>query len=115
VDSLSVIGGIRFFGGQLEYTSSDSFEQDSSLLDPVIGVWYRPKISRGWTAELALDVGGFGVGFDISSSATAVFSWRGKRIGWDLGYRALYMKKSGSDDFLETTLYGPVFGFEVYF
>ena len=116
VDSLSVIGGIRFYGGTLEYTSpASSFDQDANLLDPVVGLWYRPRLSRGWRAELGLDVGGFDVGFDISSSASAVFSWRGKRIGWDVGYRALYMKKSGSEEFLETTMYGPVFGFEVYF
>ena len=116
VDSLSVIGGVRFVVGQLEYTASSlSIDQETSLLDPVVGVWYRPQLSRGWRAELGLDVGGFDVGFDISSSASAVFSWRGKRIGWDVGYRALYMKKSGSEEFLETTFYGPVFGFEVYF
>lgn len=116
VDSLSVIGGIRFVAGRLEYTASTlSIDQDTFLLDPVVGLWYRPRLSRGWRAELGADVGGFGVGFDISSSASAVFSWRGKRIGWDVGYRALYMKKSGSDEFLETTFYGPVVGFEVYF
>ena len=116
VDSLSVIGGIRFFGGTLEYASSTtSIDQDINLLDPVVGLWYRPSLSRGWRAELGADVGGFGVGFDISSSASAVFSWRGKRVGWDVGYRALYVKKSTSNEFLETTLYGPVFGFEIYF
>jgi hypothetical protein len=116
VDSLSVIGGIRFVAGRLEYTRSTlSIDHDIFLFDPVVGVWYRPRLSRGWRAELGADVGGFGVGFDISSSASAVFSWRGKRIGWDVGYRALYMKKSTGDEFLETTFYGPVVGFEVYF
>ena len=116
VDNLSVIGGVRFFVGRLEYTASaSSIDLDSTLLDPVVGVWYRPRLSRGWRAELGADAGGFGVGFDISSSASAMFSWRGKRIGWDVGYRALYMKKSGSREYIETTFYGPVAGFEVYF
>ena len=48
-------------------------------------------------------------------SASAVLSWRSKRFGADVGYRALYMKKSASDEVLETTFYGPVFGFEIYF
>ncbi len=116
VDSLSVIGGVRFFVGRLEYAAPTlSFDQDTTLLDPVVGLWYRPRLPHGWRAELGGDVGGFGVGFDISSSASAVFAWRGKRTGWDVGYRALYMKKSSSDVLLETTFYGPIVGFEVYF
>jgi hypothetical protein len=44
-----------------------------------------------------------------------VFAWRSKRFGADVGYRALYAKKSDDSGLLETTLYGPVFGFDLYF
>jgi hypothetical protein len=118
LDSLSVLGGLRYYVLRLEYTSTNSspIDQDGSFFDPVVGLWYRPQISRHWMATVGADVGGFGVGFDISSSVFATFSWRdGKRFGLDLGYRALYMNKSAPRESLETIFYGPVFGLEIYF
>lgn len=118
VDQLSVYGGIRYYNGDLEYSSStvSSIDQETRLLDPVVGVWYQPRLSKSWTAMVAGDVGGFTVGFDWSASVSGVFSWKPtKHFGLDVGYRAFYMKKDGDSGFLQTTFYGPIFGATIYF
>jgi len=118
VDHLSVVGGIRYYSLRLAYSASagPSIDQDEQLLDPVVGLFYRPRLSKHWTAAFDADVGGFGVGFDLSTSVSAVFTWRsGTWFGADVGYRALHMEKSDESDSLETTFYGPVFGFEIFF
>ena len=118
VDSLSVFGGVRFYDIDLEYSSStvSSIDQETRLLDPVVGVWYNPRLSKSWTVAVAGDVGGFTVGFDVSASVSGVFSWKPtKHFGLDVGYRAFYMKKDGDSGVLETTFYGPIIGAEIYF
>jgi hypothetical protein len=118
IDHLSVVGGIRYTSVRLGYSASagPSIDQDEQLLDPVVGLFYRPRLSKHWTAAINADVGGFGVGFDVSTSVSAVFTWRsGTWFGADVGYRALHMKKSDESDSLETTFYGPVVGFEIFF
>ena len=118
VDSFSIYGGVRYYSGDLEYTATTtpSIDLEASLLDPVVGVWYRPRLSKSWTAAVSADLGGFTVGFDWSSSVSAVFSWQpGEHFGLNAGYRALYMRKDDDSGFLETTFYGPVFGMEIVF
>jgi hypothetical protein len=118
VDHLSVVGGIRYYAVRLGYSASATppIDQDEQLLDPVVGLFYNPRLSKRWTAAISADVGGFGVGFDVSTSVSAVFTWRsGPWFGADVGYRALHMKKSDETDSLETTFYGPVVGFEIFF
>jgi hypothetical protein len=115
---LAVLGGFRHYSGTISFMSSDAppVDRDDALLDPVVGVSWRPRLSEHWDLALSGDVGGFGVGFDLSSSETAVFTAQFSRhCGADVGYRALYMKKVDSSGTLKTTLYGPVFGFELFF
>jgi hypothetical protein len=114
---VSVVGGLRFYRGKLTYTSTNvaSIDQEQTLRDPVVGIWYRPRLSKTWTGEFAADVGGFNFGFDWSSFVSAIFTWKpSKHVGGSLGYRALYMKKTGAEGLLKTTFYGPVFGLEVF-
>jgi hypothetical protein len=115
---VSIMGGVRNYRGKLSYTSTNvaSIEQDDNLTDPVVGVWYRPRLSKTWTMALSTDLGGFGVGFDLSSCGTVVFTWQFSRhFGADVGYRAMYLKKVDPSETLKSTFYGPVFGFELLF
>ena len=86
-DDLAIVAGLRHYSGKLSFTASDTapLEQDDSLLDPAVGVWYRPRLSKSWTLALSVDVGAFGSGFDLSSCGTAVLTWRAsKHVGLDV-------------------------------
>ena len=89
-------------------------------IDPLIGARANWPFGEAWTLIAAADVGGFGIGSDLTWSALVAFDWKvSNSVGIVLGYRALdtdYEDGSGDSRFLfDTLVAGPVLGVRFLF
>lgn len=92
---------------------------DITWLDPVVGLRLRHQFLRGVELMLRGDIGGFGVGSDLSWQAMGTLTWefaRSQSVVWNgmLGYRALYTDfETGAGRTLyryDMLMHGPVVG-----
>jgi len=76
-------------------------DADKSWLDPIVGVRFEPVLSERWTMSARADVGGFGLGSDLSWNASLNAGYRlSSYARVFLGYRVLdfdFADGSGSD------------------
>lgn len=72
--------------------------RDADWIDPLVGMNYEIPISGKWRFTLRGDVGGFGVGSDLTWHALTKFTYQqSDRFTWYFGYRALaYDYEEGS-------------------
>jgi hypothetical protein len=67
-----------------------SASRDADWIDPLLGLAYAVPFAGKWTYSLRGDIGGFGVGSNLSwQLLTVVRRQNTDRFGWYLGYRAL--------------------------
>lgn len=91
-----------------------------SWCDPIVGARVKAPVGKGWSLEGYADVGGFGIGSDLTWMVTARVNWQVSRaVGLGLGYRALsqdYSTGSGADYFRwDVTSQGPLAAMNVSF
>lgn len=121
-----LLGGVRFqsLGADVSTISPTGVATAGfgveSFWDPIIGARAAWPIGSSWTMIGRADVGGFGVGSDLTWSALLVLDWSvSPSIGVVLGYRALdthYEDRSGRDYFkLDTLVAGPIVGMRFAF
>jgi len=64
--------------------------RDANWVDPMIGLAYAVPFAEKWSYSLRGDIGGFGVGSDLTWQVlTTVRRQNTDRFGWYLGYRAI--------------------------
>jgi hypothetical protein len=64
--------------------------RDASWVDPLVGLNYEIPVSGKWRFTLRGDVGGFGIGSDLTWHALTKLSYQqSERFSWYVGYRAL--------------------------
>jgi hypothetical protein len=64
--------------------------RDASWVDPLVGLNYEIPVSSHWRFNLRGDIGGFGVGSDLTWHALTKFTYRqSDNFSWYLGYRAI--------------------------
>lgn len=102
--------------GQTSLELADSRE----WIDPFVGVEYRRGLGRHAQLRAAADIGGFGLGSDVSWSASAILDWRlGDSFALFAGYRGLgidFADGGGGERFdYGLTLYGPLLGLRFTF
>jgi hypothetical protein len=83
-------------------------------------VTYRKQLNRKWRVTGHFDGGGFGVGSDLDISANAAADWRfAKHFGMTMGGAYLHFENSNTvltkTLTIKPTMYGPTFGFGIYF
>jgi hypothetical protein len=97
---------------------------DVSWVDPLVGLRWRYQFAPDKQFVVRGDVGGFGVGSDMSWQAVALFDWefcRTQNVAWKavVGYRALsvdYAQGSGRTLYRYDILqHGPIFGISATF
>jgi opacity protein-like surface antigen len=116
-------------GGRLYYLDTDldatgqgplgltrSASASKTVVDPVIGARFGARLTESLSARTAADIGGFGVGTELSWNVFAGFGYAfTPRIQGELGFRYLSIDyESGSLD-LDMQLYGPAAGVTVKF
>ena len=64
--------------------------RDASWLDPLVGLNFDTPVSGKWRFTLRGDIGGFGIGSDLTWHALTKFSYQQTdRFNWYVGYRAI--------------------------
>ena len=106
--------GARYYAAdsRLEPTP---LEADVSWVDPLAGLRWNWDISDTWSTSLRGDIGGFGVGSDLSAQAVAIVDWHPwQHVSITGGLRALRVKyetDKGADNYeLDMTFWGPLLG-----
>lgn len=95
-------------------------QRDASWVDPLIGLNYTLPFAGKWTYQLRGDVGGFGVGSDLTWQILTAFRRQNtERFGWFVGYRVVsfdYEDGSGSSyQRHDLTQQGPMAGINISF
>lgn len=116
---LDVMAGARYNGLKLGLESPvpliDGVSRKKDWIDPIVGVRFQAPISKGIQAGVLANVGGFGVGSDISVQIRPMVNFSiARNITIDGGYQFIYMDyKSGSRDrrfAYDVTTDGPILG-----
>lgn len=93
---------------EVELGSVDEREE-ASFVDPWIGARSDLALGDAWALRLAGDVGGFGVGSDLSWQALAFLAWLpSSRWRVELGYRALAVDFEDDDLEYDLLAHGPI-------
>lgn len=121
-NSFDVLGGLRY----TKVEEDLEFERDllplsgsRNLTDPIIGGRYNWKMAEKWLLQLYGDIGGFGVGSDLTWAATGRIDYQiWKHASISAGYRALsleFEKGEGERRFdLGLLLHGPILGIKFH-
>ena len=123
---LSFTVGARHIGLNIDARLGDrpGVTWKPGVTDPILGMNWRPSLSKHWGLDIAIKGGGFGVGSDTDLSGTGRLDWRfARHFGITLGYGGLHFKVSeqittSAGTFTretKQTLHGPIFGFGIYF
>jgi hypothetical protein len=94
--------------------------RDASWVDPLVGLNYAIPFAGKWTYTLRGDIGGFGVGSDLTWQILTAFRRQNtERFGWFVGYRVIsfdYSSGSGSNyQRHDLTQQGPMAGINFSF
>jgi hypothetical protein len=119
---LDVLGGGRYWELEGDLTlsspgagSSFSLSGSEDWIDPFVGLRLGVDLGKNFLVGVRGDIGGFGVGSDVSWNASVLLGYRitGLLSVW-VGYRALsvdYENGSGNDRFVyDVTKSGPMIG-----
>jgi hypothetical protein len=113
--TVDILGGGRYWNlyGDLDTTSRINPSRRDDWVDPIIGARVTADLTKKLVVNLRGDVGGFGVGSDISWNGVLTFGYRfTPSITAMLGYRLLYVDYKGGSSRAryEETMYGPMAG-----
>jgi opacity protein-like surface antigen len=125
--TLDLIGGARYTrldidldlvtttGGLLP-GGRRSLSADESWWDPVVGARTLIPFAQHWSAVLYGDIGGFGVGSDITYQVAAGVNWRlSKHLSAKAGYRYLYQDFEDNGFVWDGAAHGPYLGIGIQF
>lgn len=95
---------------------------DADWVDPMLGLQYNAPFADDWRLNLRGDIGGFGIGSDLSYQVLANVHWQAnERIGLVIGYRLIGFdyedgnKGSASYQRFDLTEQGPLVGMTISF
>jgi len=109
-----ITADIKHFGILPFFDRSGSATKE--WIDPVIGLSAQYAIDKNWFVNVIADVGGFGVGSELTSQGllTVGYKWT-ETISTSIGYRALYTDYKKDGFTYNTTMHGVFLGFGVHF
>lgn len=119
--TLDMLGGVRFWriANDITVTASHpstgrhtaSYSEDFGWVDPLVGTRVFVPLTDNWSFQSEADIGGFGVGSDITwsmlASATYTFT---ETLSASAGYKALKVNYDNHGHVYDTLLSGPVIG-----
>jgi hypothetical protein len=103
-----------------EVVTTRNASKGASWVDPLLGLQYSAPIADDWRFTLRGDIGGFGIGSDLTYQVLTGFRWQANEtVGAVVGYRLIafdYEEGNGQDyeryDLLEQ---GPMAGITISF
>jgi hypothetical protein len=95
---------VKVLGGALSASPTRSF------VDPLIGARGLLALSPVWSASLYADVGGFGLGSDLSAVGFALLNYRwNDRVTLSGGWRGMHLDYDDKGTLADVTISGPMF------
>ena len=113
------LGGLRYTSMDVDLDSpGPDVDQGKDWVDPYLGLRWQWKFAEKWGSRLRGDIGGFGVGSDLTWNLVGLVDFKPwKHVGLFGGYRALYQDYStgsGNNKFkFDATMQGPVLGLNI--
>ena len=123
----SPVGTDIFIGGrymnldaELDFAGIADVSSDRNWWDPLVGVAYSHDLSKDWLIKATADIGGFGIGSDLTWGFRILGGYRlGKHANLWFGYRYLdidYDEGSGANKFeYDVEMHGPILGASFHF
>ena len=119
--NLDALGGFRYASMDVDLDFPGplpSVNQGKGWIDPFVGGRWLWEISEKWNLILRGDIGGFGVGSDLTWNLVGLIDFQPwKYVSLFGGYRVLYQDfedGSGADKFkFDATMHGPVLGLNI--
>ena len=111
--SFDALAGVRalFVDVEIEPGRLPTFSRDKWLVDPIIGGRFHMGLSERWLLSLRGDIGGFGVGSDLTWNASALLGYRlSERTTLAFGYRHLAIEYGSGNLELDAEFSGPFLG-----
>jgi opacity protein-like surface antigen len=88
-----------------------SVRSTSNWADPIISARGTFRLSDTWSATLYGDVGGFGLGSELTWQALATIDWRvTQNISASIGYRWIYIDYAKGEAEVSMNMTGPIIG-----
>lgn len=85
-------------------------------VDPIVGGRLRFKFSEKWGASIRGDVGGFGIGSELTTNAALTVGYQiSERYSVGVGYRYLRIEDDAGRMELTSETYGPAIGIAIRF
>ena len=106
----SVLAGARYVDVSYEASlGSVMGEASGDWVDPWIGTLGTVPLGGRWSGRFRGDIGGFGVGSELTWQAMALLRADfGRRVGIELGYRAISLSFREPDFEYDVTYHGPI-------
>jgi hypothetical protein len=120
---LSPVAGIRYnrLKAEVEFNPAllpVTFEEEGTKnwVDPIVGALAHYDFDENWFVNLYADVGGFGVGSDLTAQGFASIGYRwSDTISTAVGYRVLYTDYDKDGFVYNMTQHGPYMGLGIHF
>jgi hypothetical protein len=105
---------------ELDFAGIADVSADKNWVDPIIGVTYNRDMSEKFLIKTTADIGGFGIGSDMTWSFSILGGYRlGRHSNLWFGYRYLdidYDDGSGAKKFeYDVAMHGPILGASFHF
>lgn len=89
---------------------------DVDFIDPIIAARTNVRLSDRWSVIGYGDIGGFGVGSDLTSQLLATLNWQARdRLYLSFGYRHLFVDRDDRGRGVEASFSGPLLGLSFTF
>ena len=116
--TVDALGGLRYVHAETRLANDPgpNAEGTMDIVDPVIGLRVLFQVTRDLTFTVSGDIGGFGVGSELSWQAFAGVEWRvSDRVSLNAGWMILAIdSEKGLSDF-DLTMSGPSIGATIRF
>lgn len=114
-------GGLRYSAMDVELELPGPLkdvDQRKDWIDPFVGLRWKWNFAEKWATRLRGDIGGFGIGSDLTWNAVGLVDFKPwKHVGLFGGYRVLYQDYStgsGNRKFaFDAYMHGPVLGLNI--
>ena len=115
------LGGVRYSSMDVELDFPGPLpkvDQRKDWVDPYFGLRWNWKFAEKWTTKLRGDIGGFGIGSDLTYNLVGLVDFKPwKHVSLFGGYRVLYQDYStgsGTSKFaFDATMHGPALGLNI--
>jgi len=114
---VDLLYGVRVIGLDMRLASGAiDADRNETLVDPLIGLRGNVRLADDWRLLLYADVGGFGVGSELSYQLATIVEYAiTDRIAVGLGYRQLGLDVDEEHLDFDGVIGGPLLGFEFRF